>query len=994
MSSGHDDRQQLIERLVERTLDAATGDRRAVVEPFVHHCCVDLSHEDLTGVDAAELAGAILSLLELAGRRRPGELKLRVMNPAPAGGAAGGPTVIQSVTDDMRFLVDSVTGEINRRELAVHLVTHPQMAVRRDAGGTLLEVAGDGEAVAGMVEESLVHIEIDRLGSAALAELETALRQVLTDVRTAVEDWQPMRDAAGAVLAELESSPPPLAAEVVDETCAFMRWVVGDHFTFLGYLEYRLADAGGEDQVLRPVPETGLGLLRSETAAGQPSISGPVAAFDGGRLMTISKTGRKSTVHRNVHMDLIRVRRFDGGEPAGEFRLLGLFTSMAYSITASEIPLVRQKVERVIERTGFASVSHNAKVLRHIVEHYPRDELFQIAEDDLYRFALRILELQLRPQLALLVRRDDENRFVYCLVFVPRERHSTQLRERMQAILEEAFGGEVTANDTRITEQPLAQLLFTVRVPETSRASDDVATIEARLADVVRSWSDRLKQVLAEAGGWETGLKTWRRYREAFPAGYQDLVPATEAAQDVAAIDEVLQTGKLGMRLYRRPGAAVTRFRFRTFELATPAPLSSFLPMLENMGFTVSTEIPFEVRPAAADNPVWIRDFELIARDLDAEPDGVRERFEDAFARVWDGQVENDGFNRLVLRAGLDWRQVVVLRAYYRYLRQIGFTASQSYVARTLSSYPEIARLLVRLFETHFDPAAGAPAAGAPAAGVPAAGVPEGEEGDRDARAAEVVRQIQHALEGVSSLDEDRILWRFLNLIQSTLRTNCFQTSVVGRAKEYLSFKLDSRRVRDLPAPRPMFEIFVYSPWVEAVHLRGGKVARGGIRWSDRLEDFRKEILGLVKSQMVKNAVIVPVGAKGGFVVRRPKGDRDAAFEEGVDCYKTMIRGMLDLTDNLRGSQVVPPPDVVRRDGDDPYLVVAADKGTAKFSDIANGIAAEYDRLLVEEDLQPLGEELRQRLEQTVQVLLKVTGHEHLLEENPVLRRSIATAEL
>ncbi len=943
------DKLQLIDSLVDQTLGITAEDEKGIVEPFVRHCCEDLLFEDLARAEDADLRGSILTLLELARGRQPGKLNLQIFNPDPdEAGLGADHTVIQFITDDMPFLVDSVTGELNRRELTVHLVMHPQMSVRRDPDGRLCEIesrgasdrdgGASGAETGGIVrEEALMHIEVDRQTSPpVLVDLETALHKVLLDVRTAVEDWQPMRRAAGSVLDELISSPPPLPQDEVQEIQDFMRWVVEDHFTFLGYLEYRLEV--GDATFLRPVAETGLGLSRHLTLAEQatserPLTSEAVSFLHGDRLVAISKTSSKSTVHRNVHMDLISVKRFDRGKLAGEYRFLGLFTSKAYSIRVSQIPLVRRKVERVITHTGFPPVSHSAKAWLHIVENYPRDELFQISDDDLYDFVLRILELQLRPQLALLVRRDDENRFVSCMVFVPRDRHSTQLRERMQAILEHAFAGEVTSYSTRISEQPLAQLQFIVRVPPDHPSQDgaaseaaqrDYSAIEARLVEAVRSWSDRLKEVLGGAGGGEAGLKTWRRYREAFPSAYQEMVLAGETAYDIPIIEAVLETGKLGMRLYRREKTAVTRFHFRTFELATAAPLSSFLPMLENMGFTVDAEMPFEVKPAKAANPVWIRDFELVAHGLTADPEEVRERFEDAFARVWEGEVENDGFNRLVLLAGLTWRQVVVLRAYYRYLRQIGFIASQSYVTETLANYPEIVRLLIELFETYFDPRAQLDAG--------------------EARADAVAQRIQRALEGVASLDEDRILWRFLNAIQSTLRTNYFQTSLVGTPKDYLSFKLDGSRLRDLPLPRPMFEIFVYSPWVEAVHLRGGKVARGGIRWSDRRDDFRKEILGLVKSQMVKNAVIVPVGAKGGFVVKQPQsaGDRDAAFEEGVQCYQTMIRGMLDITDNRRGEEVVPPPDVVRRDDDDPYLVVAADKGTASFSDIANGVAREY----------------------------------------------------
>ncbi|MCP3956568.1 MAG: NAD-glutamate dehydrogenase [bacterium] len=939
MSPEFEDKQLLIDRFAERAEELAAGQDFTLVEPFARQCCEELSFEELEGADSGDLARAIFQLFALGQRRRAGELLLEVFNPdAENDGWGADRTVIQFVIDDMPFLVDSVTGEVARRELTVHRAMYPQLQARRDAKGTLLDYVALGSERQESSEEAFVHLEVDRQTSpAVLVDLETALRKVLADVQKAVEDWQPMCQAAARVLEELEQ-PSPLPEDEIGEIRAFMRWVYEDHFTFLGYLEYRL-EADGDAEYLRPLPETGLGLLRElplgeRATSDRPLTSEAVRFLHGDRLVAISKTSSKATVHRSVHMDLISVKHYDDElELAGEYRFLGLFTSMAYSITASEIPLVRRKVARVIGRTGFPPVSHSAKALRHIVENYPRDELFQISEDDLYRFALRTLELQLRPRLALLVRRDEEDRFFSCMVYVPRDLHSTELRVRMQDILEHAFAGEVTAYRTRISDQPMAQLQFIVQPRGADQPEVDVAAVEVRLTEAARTWNDRLKEALGAASGQEAGLEAWRRWGEAFPSAYQEMIPAAEAARDIPILDEVVESGKLGMRLYRREGAVITRYHFRTFELAIPAPLSNFLPILENMGFTVNTESPFEVRPAEVPNPIWIRDFELVAQDLKVDPEDARERFEEAFACVWSGEVENDGFNRLVLRAGLDWRQVVLLRAYYRYLRQIGFAFSQGYVTETLASHPEIVRLLVELFEVYFDPARQAEESGA-------------EESDPGQG---VVQRIQGALEGVESRDEDRILWLFLNLIQATLRTNYFQSTLVGRPKDYLSFKLDAERVRELPLPRPWVEVFVYSPWMEAVHLRGGKVARGGIRWSDRREDFRTEILGLLKSQKVKNAVIVPVGAKGGFVVKQPQsqGDRDAAFEEGVVCYKTMIRGLLDLTDNLHGdpsggTRVAPPPDVVRRDGDDTYLVVAADKGTARFSDIANGVAREY----------------------------------------------------
>ncbi|MEM7352618.1 MAG: NAD-glutamate dehydrogenase, partial [Acidobacteriota bacterium] len=711
MNSALEEKQQLIDRLTGRTLELRTSEgaaEAAVVESFARQCFEDLSLEDLRCFDdpgrsqADHLCRVVLRLLDLSRQRETGKLRLHLFNPdLDSDGWDTDRTVIQFVTDDMPFLVDSITNEINQRELTIHQAMHPQFTVRRDAEGNLSELVRRGLTGDGIVNEAFLHFEVDRQTSpAALVDLETALRKVLADVRRAVEDYQPMQDTAGQVLEELEASTLPLAEDEINEIRAFMRWVYEDHFTFLGYLEYRLEVVGGAEY-LRPLPETGLGLLRrlslgERATSDRPLTAEAVSFLHGDRLVAISKTLSKATVHRSVHMDLISIKHFDdAGQLAGEHRFLGLFTSMAYSIGASEIPLVRRKVARVINRTRFPPVSHNAKTLRHIVENYPRDELFQISVDDLHRFALRILELQLRPRLALLVRYDEEGRFVSCLVYVPRERHSTQLRVRIQAILARAFQGEVTDYYTRISDQPLALLQCIVRTQPGEAPEVDVAAVEAELKEVVRSWSDRLKEVLGGAGGQEAGLKTWRRFRDAFPDGYRAALPASEGARDIPIIDRVLDTGELGMRLYRRPGAAATRYHFRTFERALPAPLSRFLPMLENMGFEVVTESPFEVRPAEAPNPVWVRDFELVGEGFEADPLAVRKRFEDAFARVWRGEVENDSFNRLVLRAGFSWRQVVVFRAYYKYLRQIGVTFSQQYVAQTLARHAEIADLLI-----------------------------------------------------------------------------------------------------------------------------------------------------------------------------------------------------------------------------------------------------------------------------------------------------------
>ena len=930
MKTQAEKKRELIDALVKRLREDVGPEQADIAARLAHLCYEGVPLGDLRLAGDEGLIGPIRSVLGLIQTHTPSDISIRVFNPQDDDAEWGGErTVFEVLSDDMPFLVDSVTAELDRRDLTIHLALHPQLSVRRDDDGKILELLPHGSDGEGISRESLMHFHVDQQGSQGhRVDLETALLRVLGDVQSAVTEWKTMRQACLDAVTRLRGHvPDSIDAGHLQETVEFLEWVAHDHFTFLGYIEYDLHEEDGEEY-LRPEDDTGLGLLRQLPLRLRAEGRMPVAAearrfLHGDELVMISKTSQHSTVHRNVHMDVISLKRFGAeGEVDGEIQFVGLFTSMAYSIAASNIPLVRRKVESVLDRTGFLPASHDAKVMRHIVEHYPRDELFQISAEDLYHFSLRILELQLRPRLALLVRRDEEERFVSCMVYVPRERHNTEVRLQIQRTLEDSFAGTVTAYYTRISDRPLAQLQFIVKTRPGAIPEYDVEQIEATLAEATKSWPDRLKEALGATGGEEGARIAWRRYGSAFSGSYQQYFTEADALKDIPLVDRVLEDGELGLRLYRREQAAERRFHLRTFELATQRPLSSFLPILENMGLTVINEYPFEVRPLGSANPVWVRDFEVEAH-VDVDLEEAHDRFEDALQHVYRGEVEDDPFNKLVLSSRLEWRQVVILRAYFKYLRQIGVAFSRNYMSQTLVGNDQITHSLIDLFFERFDP--------------------NHQEGVD--RSQLILAEIHHGLEQVQSLDEDRILRRFLNLVQSTLRTNFFQKTEDGRLKDYVSFKFDAVRVLDLPNPRPVYEVFVYSPRVEAVHLRGGQVARGGIRWSDRLEDFRTEILGLVKSQMVKNAVIVPVGAKGGFIVKNPPpaSDREAWLAEGVECYKTLIRGLLDLTDNLKGSSVVPPQDVVRHDGDDPYLVVAADKGTATFSDIANGVAADYD---------------------------------------------------
>ncbi|HEX7107212.1 MAG TPA: NAD-glutamate dehydrogenase domain-containing protein, partial [Acidothermaceae bacterium] len=914
-------------------------DNAADVEPFLARYFLHMAAEDVLDWPAVELYEVAWGHRDFAMNRPQGLPKVRVVS-FDSDQLAGRPahTLVEIVTDDMPFLVDSVTQELSRHDIAIHLVVHPQFVVRRDLEGRLLDVLGTldaHEAPSDTIVESWMHFEVAPRGSAdAERALHDDILRVLRDVHDVVEDWPRMRAIAQQVSDRLTTAPPPglpLSAAEVAETAEFLRWLADDHFTFLGYREYRLVDdpETGEP-ALGVVPGTGLGILRADKPKPRRLSSLPSEVRDKVRdpqLLLITKANSRATVHRPVYLDYVGVKVFDdAGNVVGERRFLGLFTSTAYVSSVLTIPLLRRKAEAVIERSGFAPQSHSGKDLLRILEDLPRDEMFQTTLPELYETAIGVLHLQERRRLRLFMRKDVYGRFVSCLVYLPRDRYSTQVRLRMQDILMDALGGTSIDDTLRVADSVLARVHFVVRVDTDAITDVDRDALESRLVDATRTWDDDFSEALEERFG-DANRGMADRYVGAFPEAYKEDFSAYLAVDDLQEIERVGADG-FALRLYEPDAAGQEELRLKVYRLGAPVSLSRVLPLLQSMGVEVTDERPYAIERRGAD-PAWIYDFGLRqGRVFDSDDVTARHRrFQDALAAAWRGDAEADGFQALVLRAGLDWRQVTVLRAYAKYLRQAGSRFSQEYVESALVANAGIARLLVELFEARLDP---------------------GFDGDRDAALAELTGRIEKSLDDVGSLDQDRIVRSYLSFVNATLRTNHWQR-VDGEPKPYLSLKFASEDIPALPQPRPKFEIFVYSPRVEGVHLRFGAVARGGIRHSDRREDFRTEVLGLAKTQTVKNAVIVPVGSKGGFVVKRPPadaGDREAQQAEAVYCYRTLIRGMLDLTDNLlttpAGRQTVPPPDTVRHDGDDTYLVVAADKGTATFSDIANGIAAEY----------------------------------------------------
>jgi glutamate dehydrogenase len=933
------------ERLVAQAVALAGDDHDAA-------CLVDrfwrfAPDEELIDYTPQEMLAAARAHRELAEQRVQGELKLRI--DAPQGEQHH--TVIEIVTDDMPFLVDSVTALLTAHHLDLHLLVHPLVVVRREPLGRLTEVAADVEpddAIEGDIVESWMRVEIDPVRDPADREqLRGELQRVLTDVREAVEDWPKMRQRALDLADDLSAArkshaAPPVPEKDIADSVELLRWLAHEHFTFLGYREYRLVDVGDGDgttgdkttgdKTLEAVLGTGLGILRqNQSAPRRLSSMTPEAAAKvlEKRLLIITKANARATVHRSAYLDYIGFKIFnEHGEVIGERRFLGLFSTAAYRTSVRELPVVRRKVAEVLDRSGLSPRSHSGKDLLQILETYPRDELFQIKTEDLYHAVVGVLRMAGRRQLRLFLRRDGYGRFISCLIYLPRDRFTTQNRLRMQDILLRQLNGIGVDYTTRVTESMLARVHFIVRTdPANPPGTVDVDALAELLADATRLWDDDFRLVLERKLGDEQAKVLFGRYTEAYPEGYKDEHTPYEAVKDLAKLELLEEPGQLEMHLFRTWQAAQRAMeageddlsvRFKVYRNGEPMVLSAVLPVLHSLGVRVVDEHPYEIN--RVDGTIYLYDFGLQLPSGARELAEVRPHVENAFSATWRGEAEVDGFNELVLRAGLTWRQVVVLRAYAKYLRQAGTVFSQEYMESTFIAYPAIAALLVELFENRFSPALRL------------------ADEERQLRGKELIGAIRQELDGVTSLDQDRILRAYLPLIQATLRTSFYQRSAEGRPKSYVAFKLDPQAIPELPAPRPKYEIFVYSPRFEGVHLRFGAVARGGLRWSDRREDFRTEVLGLVKAQMVKNAVIVPVGAKGGFVLKQTPGDRD----EAVVCYKQFISAMLDVTDNIVAGGIVPPPDVVRHDGDDPYLVVAADKGTATFSDIANTISVAH----------------------------------------------------
>lgn len=864
-----------------------------------------------------------------------GEARVSVFNPSLEEHRwECGRTVICVLQRDMPFIVDSLRLELQRQETQIHTIKSTVLGVKRREDGEVEQLVADTQISAlpdiNFTKESLVYMEISlRPSEADHTRLVRALKAVFEDVVRVVDDYKLVLDRLESVKSAL------LAHQKYAESSAFLDWLAKSHFSFLGYREFDYVKNNAPAGLVEDVSAR-LGIFKKISSdnnfvAEQDFVSGVENFYASDDVIWISKSATRSNVHRGVYPDYIVVKKLNTkGEVVGECRFLGLFTYSVYTLPATDIPIVREKVARVVTFSGLDPASHDGKNLRRVIENFPRDELFQSDQDTLNENITSVANINERHVVRLLMRTDSFGHFVSCLVYVPREVYTTRIREKLEEIIGRHLHSSDFDSTTYFSESVLARAHIVFKVDPTQAAHIDLAKIEGEIRSVTRNWDDSLLAVLVEKYGETSGVNLYGSYRNAFSPGYQENFAARAAAHDIQLAETLHEDKSIAMNFYQTVGDADNTIRFRVMRQSHPIELSDVIPVLENLGLRVLGERPYKILRRARPM-VWLHDFELrygLSNSVDVH--AARSLFEQAFSSIWNKEVESDEFNRLVLGARINWREVNLLRAYAAYMKQTGFNSSQDFIANTLAVHLDVTRNLVALFKAYFDPRL------------------HKKDKEDEQRVTRLKDKIVEQLDGVKNLNEDKVLRRYLEMFDGSLRTNFFQKEADGTFKPYISIKFSPRQIHGIQEPRPLFEIFMYSPRVEGVHLRGGKVARGGLRWSDRLQDYRTEVLGLVKAQQVKNAVIVPNGAKGGFVAKQlnPAMSRDEFMAEGISCYQMFIRSLLDVTDNVNGEHIVPPVNVVRRDEDDPYLVVAADKGTATFSDIANEISLDYGHWL------------------------------------------------
>lgn len=916
--------QDIIKRILADTNKSVPAQQRQLAKDFISEYYQITPTKDLQQRTPAELRSIALTHWQLGHTRKAGSILLRVYNPQPeTHGWQSVHTIIETVLDDRPFLLDSMRSAATRLGLTVHLTIHPVLHIGSNKAGEVTAVSKQPTKSSNPVAYIQLHVD-KRSNKDELDALQREFSAVIADIIAVTEGWDSMVKFSHETIANLSAFTKGHTG--IQEAASFLQWLADGHFTFLGCCEFL-----PEGKSFKVKSSSSLGLLKSKRKGGAVKAQDLVPInthefINSQKAILITKSNHRSTVHRDTKLDLITVSVYDkSGNIASKRCFLGLLTSSSYRRLTSDIPMLSARTARVISNAGLPDNSHDQKILCDILETFPRDLMMQSNTDELSRIATGILGLQERQRVRLFGQRDHYGRFYNCLVYIPRDKYGRELRLAVQdALSQELHGVEVEFDTLFSSNSALARINYVIwSDPAHDTQAVDWDALEKKIINIAHGWDEQLSDAVRDHFGDEKGNMLLRKYDNAFASGYKASYPASNAAWDISRMEDIRTDSDIGMRFFRPPMADEALVHFKLYTLGVPVILSDVLPILENMGLCVEGENPHFIKTSTGES-YWLHEFILRARDGSTiDPEASDERFMACFKGVWHGTIENDNFNRLVLGAGVSWRDTVVMRAFCKYMLQIRLPFSEGYISDSLCNNPEIAHTLIALFQARFDPAVSSKS---------------------NKQTESLQEKLDAQLEKVTSLDQDRILRSFQNLIKATLRTNHYQHNSTGEYKEYLSFKLDTSSIDSIPLPRPKYEIFVCSPRMEGVHLRGGSVARGGLRWSDRREDFRTEVLGLVKAQMVKNAVIVPVGSKGGFILKRPPptSDREAYMAEGIACYKTFLRGLLDITDNLLEGEVTPPKEVVRYDGDDPYLVVAADKGTATFSDFANSVSAEY----------------------------------------------------
>ncbi len=926
---------EIVKQIVEiLTADKSHENAESGFEDFLNAFLKRGNSEDFSRVGVDQLCEQLSQCWAAAQNRKFSHNKITISSDEHDSHDAQ--SYVHIINDDMAFIFDSILNEFNENGFAPKFVLHPIIFVSRDSDANLTKIVGDDEYdgdLSGVARESHINIVIDKLSKAEQKKLIEGLENVLLNVRYAVLDWKPMGARVKQVLKSYRNGSQNVPPNELQESMEFLDWLLDDNFTFLGVREYCFENKSLDGSFVH-VKDTGLGVLRDEKIEvlkrGGKNLTITPEILDfimRPEPVFVAKANIKSVVHRRIYMDYIGLKLYDEkGNISGELKVVGLFTSGAYTSSPLNIPLLRRKLEHVVKRSGFNKGSHSAKALVNVLENYPRDELFQIESDLLLKFVSAIQRLDERPVTRVFIRPDKFDRFVSILVYVARDHYNSEIKQKMGKYFAKKFDGRVSAVYPYFPEGMMTRVHFIIGRNESPLPKFDDILIEDDVHEIVRTWKDKFFDELDNNVLKISPRELLNEYGDGFSAAYRENFSPKIAIEDLVVMHELQKSGDIDAKLVERNQANSQEVSLKLYYFGEPIALSDRMPIIENMGFRAINERSYRVKRSNKNNSeIWIHDISLISHDgSNIKVDDKGKLLESTFLAVWKKRAEDDGFNKLVLSEGLNWRDVAMLRAYGRYLKQTNLSFSQRYIWDTLRKHGDITLKFVELFHLKFG-----------------LDTPSDDYKEQD----EIADKIIKALDDVSSLDEDRIIRALLNVMHSTLRTNFFQIHENGQEMPTISLKIRSKKVECLPAPKPFAEIFVYSPRFEGVHLRGGEIARGGLRWSDRLEDFRTEVLGLVKAQQVKNAVIVPVGSKGGFVPKHlpVNGTRDEFMAEGIACYKLFVGSLLDITDNLDGKKILHPKNVTRLDKDDPYLVVAADKGTATFSDIANGLSEDRD---------------------------------------------------